>query len=413
VRVQTADSDDLLALKVLAEGIGPDRLAREEKIPVSSVEALLNLAGEKGILLRPPSRIRRNRQDFPGWSRDDETFLVASAFTLQWHLTQACDLHCKHCYDRGPRPSLRPDQARAVLDDLLAFCRSRGVRGQVSFTGGNPFLYPHFVEVYRGAVERGLGTAILGNPVSRQRLEEIVSLQKPAYFQVSLEGLEGHDDSVRGEGHFARTLEFLGVLREMGIYSMVMLTLTRDNMDQIIPLGEILRDRADLFTFNRLSPVGEGAGLRLPERAPYAAFLVDYLEAAKTNPVLGFKDNLLNLVYHRRGEDLFGGCCGYGCGAAFNFLALLADGEMHACRKLPSCLGNILDLSLTDLYESEAAGRYRAGPHACRSCEVRPACGGCLAVVQGSGLNPFVDRDPFCFIDSQNPPRGKKGKGGP
>jgi selenobiotic family peptide radical SAM maturase len=300
-----------------------------------------------------------------------------------------------------------------VLDNLHSFCRSRRVSGQVSFSGGNPFLYPHFAEVYRGAVERGLTTAILGNPVPRQRLEEVVSLQKPDYFQVSLEGLPGHNDSVRGKGHFAQILEFLGILREMGIYSMVMLTLTRDNLDQIIPLGEILRDRADLFTFNRLSPVGEGASLQLPERENYAAFLEDYLEAAEKNSVLGFKDNLLNLIYNRKGEDLFGGCCGYGCGAAFNFLALLADGEVHACRKLPSFLGNILNLSLTRIYESEAAGRYRAGPHACRSCEIRPVCGGCLAVVQGSGLDPFVDRDPFCSIDSRNLLYGEKKGGGP
>jgi selenobiotic family peptide radical SAM maturase len=294
------------------------------------------------------------------------------------------------------------------LDDLRGFCRSQRVSAHVSFTGGNPFLYPHFVEVYRGAVERGLTAAILGNPVSRLRLEEVASLQKPDYFQVSLEGLPAHNDSVRGEGHFAKTLEFLGVLREMGIYSMVMLTLTRDNLDQIIPLGEILRDRADLFTFNRLSPFGEGAALRLPEREMYAAFLEDYLETAKKNPVLGLKDNLLNLVYHRKGEDLFGGCCGYGCGAAFNFLALLADGEVHACRKLPSLLGNVLNLSLKQIYESEAAGRYRAGPQACGSCEIRPVCGGCLAVVQGTGMDPFVDRDPFCSIDSRNPPGGNE-----
>ena len=31
----------------------------------------------------------------------------------------------------------------------------------------------------------------------------------------------------------------------------------------------------------------------------------------------------------------FGGCTGFGCGAAFNFMAVLPDGEVHACRKVP------------------------------------------------------------------------------
>ncbi|NDY43751.1 hypothetical protein G3N55_13020, partial [Dissulfurirhabdus thermomarina] len=40
-----------------------------------------------------------------------------------------------------------------------------------------------------------------------------------------------------------------------------------------------------------------------------------------------FKDNLLNALLHREGLPLSDGCTGYGCGAAFNFIALLPDGE--------------------------------------------------------------------------------------
>jgi hypothetical protein len=56
------------------------------------------------------------------------------------------------------------------------------------------------------------------------------------------------------------------------MYTMVMLTLTRDNLDQVLPLAELLRDRADFFTFNRLSTVGEGASLQMPEKEAFEAF---------------------------------------------------------------------------------------------------------------------------------------------
>ena len=130
---------------------------------------------------------------------------------------------------------------------------------------------------------------------------------------------------------------------------MVMLTLTRDNLNQIFPLTEILRGRTDSFTFNRLSQVGEGAKLLLPAPATYAAFLEDYLMAAEASPVLALKDNLINILQFRKGLEPFGGCTGFGCGAAFNFLTVLPDGEVHACRKLPSYLGNALDESLGNL----------------------------------------------------------------
>jgi selenobiotic family peptide radical SAM maturase len=323
-----------------------------------------------------------------------------SVFTLQWHVTQACDLHCLHCYDRSDRTPLKMDQAVKVLDDFHTFCINHFVRGQVSFSGGNPLLYPHFIELYRETAERGLSTAILGNPTTRARIEELAAIQHPVFFQVSLEGLECHNDTIRGSGHFERTLQFLNVLRDLGIYSMVMLTLTRDNIRQVLPLAESLRDLADHFTFNRLSMVGRGAALMLPEKSEFIAFLKDYLEVSRSNPILGIKDNLFNVLCHRTDTELMGGCTGFGCGAGFNFLTLLPDGEVHACRKFPSSMGNAFEYSLSHIYDSDIARKYRNGPEACRSCPIRSRCRGCLAISYSYGLDVFKDCDPFCFMAS-------------
>jgi len=114
--------------------------------------------------------------------------------------------------------------------------------------------------------------------------------------------------------------------------------------------------------------------------------------------VMGIKDNLINIILQDRGIAPFGGCTGYGCGAAFNFMSLLADGEVHACRKFPSIIGNIHRQGIAEIYESEQAQRYRSGTAACRSCAIRPVCGGCLASAHSHGLNIFESRDPFCFL---------------
>jgi len=272
------------------------------------------------------------------------------------------------------------------------------VRGQVSFTGGNPLLFPDFMEVYRAASERGFTLAVLGNPVTRESIENLIAIEPPVYYQVSLEGLPEHNDYIRGHGHFERVLDFLNVLRRLEIYSMVMLTLTKENLSQVLPLAEMLRSRADLFTFNRLSLVGEGTTLKLPSKSDYMAFLEAYSEAAKHNPVIALKDNLINITRHQNGLPVFGGCTGYGCGAAFNFMCLLADGSVHACRKFPSPIGNILHNSLGELYDSDSARRYRSGSRACSPCSLRPVCGGCLAIAYSFGLNVFEERDPYCFI---------------
>jgi len=397
-RVQAAEDADLLALKVVVEEIPLAKAARAAKVAVPLVENALWRAAEKGVLLAPRSRIRRDPALFPIPAGTPAAFVSSPNFLLQWHITQACDLRCKHCYDRSKRSPLTLKQGMKVLDDLRRFSLDRRVRGHVCFTGGNPFLYPGFAELWRAAAERGFPASILGNPVPRAALEKLIAIQHPQYYQVSLEGLPEYNDLIRGAGHFARTIEFLGVLRDLEIASTVMLTLSRDNLEQVLPLAERLRGHAGRFTFNRLSQVGEGASLAMPSREAFAAFLEAYLDAAGRNPILSLKDNLFNIVRRRRGEAPFDGCTGYGCGAAFNFIAVLPDGEAHACRKFPSPIGNVLKQDLAEIYDSEPARRYRAGCRACADCPLRPTCGGCMAIAHGHGLNVFEQRDPYCFI---------------
>lgn len=395
--IQPATDEDLLVLKMVAEKISAEDVAQIGDIPLIVINEAIDRAHRRGILLKPPSLIRRDQKLFdrgPTFASYQEP----SIFTLQWHITQACDLHCKHCYDRSSRKFLDYEQGLLILDDLDEFCRSRNVRGQVTFTGGNPLLHPRFLDLYKEAVNRGFRTAILGNPATQKEVEDLIAIQRPEFYQISLEGLEEHTDFIRGKGHFQRSLAFLSVLRELGIYSMVMLTLTKENLSQVLALGELLRDRTDLFTFNRLATVGEGAQLEAADKAEFIDFLEKYITAAAKNPVMKLKDNLFNIHLQRQGLSPFGGCAGFGCGAAFNFAAVLSDGEVHACRKFPSPIGNVFKHSFSEIYDSALAEKYRAGSRSCSDCSIRPVCGGCLAVVYSNGLNVFEDRDPYCFI---------------
>lgn len=399
IRKKTASDTDILALKVILEELSVEDVAAEGGVAVGVIDRAVGRAVRQGILLRPSSLLQRDA-DFPRGENIDERFFSSSVFTLQWHITQACDLHCRHCYDRSSRTALSLEKGLALLDDFRSFCLERNVRGQISFTGGNPLLHPHFLEFYQAAADRNLMTAILGNPCSREKLEEICAIQHPVFYQVSLEGLAPHNDYIRGEGHFERIISFLEELKKLKIYSMVMLTLTRANMDQVFALADYLRDKVDLFTYNRLAMVGEGAQLLSVQQDEYKVFLKEYLKEASENPVLSLKDNLLNLTRFEQGKALFGGCAGHGCGAAFNFIAALPDGEVHACRKLPSQIGNFFEHSIAAIYDGEEARKYRHGASSCRSCSIRPVCGGCPAVVYGFGLDVFTDRDPYCYLKS-------------
>lgn len=399
VQVLSPGNYDLLALKIVTEGIDSRDAADEAHVSIGFIDTILYNAEQKGLLLRPPSKIVRP----DGFCREDlitDELCTSPSFTLQWHITQECDLHCRHCYDRSDRTTMTLKQGIHVLDNFYQFCQEQNVYGQISFTGGNPLLYPHFDALYREAADRGFLTAILGNPTNRTTLERIIKIHMPEFYQVSLEGLQEHNDYIRGQKHFERVIAFLEVLKEMNIYSMVMLTLTKDNIDQVLPLADILREKVSLFTFNRLAMVGEGAALASVPPELYPKFLEKFQKAALDNPILSLKDNLFNLYLYKKNLPIQGGCAGVGCGAAYNFVSLLPDGEVHACRKLPSIIGNIFKDPLTSIYRSSLAQKYRLGTSACFNCDIRPACGGCPAVTFGFGRDIFTDLDPYCFRDA-------------
>lgn len=398
VHVRAASPEDLLILKMISESIDRKKVAQIGAISTFAVDAAVERAVDRGIIITPPSRIRRDFDIFEASPYTKKQFLISPSFTLQWHITQVCDLYCKHCYDRSDRSALTLEQALTIIDDLDTFCRKRHVKGQISFTGGNPLMHPEFLSIYKAASDRGFTLLILGNPATREQIETLLSIQQPDFFQVSLEGLPAYNDFIRGKGHFERTVGFLEILRELEVYSMVMLTLTRENIQQVLPLAGLLREKADVFYFNRLSKVGQGESLDLPPQQDYISFLERYAEASEQNPVLGLKDNLINVLNYQKGLEPFGGCTGFGCGAAFNFVAVLADGEVHACRKFPSLIGNIFDQRIEEIYDSEIAQRYRAGCVECRSCLLRPVCGGCLASAYSFGFDVFEKKDPYCFF---------------
>jgi len=325
----------------------------------------------------------------------------ARVFTLQWHLTNTCPYRCRHCYDRERREELSLPEALKVLGDYRRFCARHRVNPHVSLTGGDPLCYPHFWEIYEALAAQGIPVSILGNPIPPATIRRLLENAAPLYYQVSLEGLAAHNDAVRGVGHFHEVKKFLAAAKDIGLCTHVMLTLTRDNLDQVIPLGEALQGLTRRLTFNRLSRTGEGRALILPTKSEYIDFLKRYLSARRENSVLGIKDNLINIIRHHYGRRLFPGCTGVGCGAAFSFVALLPDGQVHACRKFDSPIGDIRKDSFKTIYRSDRAKSYRMGSAACRACPLRRSCGGCLAVTRSEGLDPLAARDPHCFFEER------------
>lgn len=81
--------------------------------------------------------------------RASEVFIMKQYFAFQWHITDACDQRCKHCYifseDNGKKPDeMRWAQMEDTLRNCLDFCETYGRLPYFYITGGDPILHPAF-----------------------------------------------------------------------------------------------------------------------------------------------------------------------------------------------------------------------------------------------------------------------------
>jgi len=137
--------NDLLALKIAVEQIQPREAARQGQVTPGEIQAVVDQAVAQGILLAPDSRVRRSVRAQTAKQPELKPFLAADIFTLQWHVTQDCDLHCKHCYDRSRRVSLPLDKAQAVLDDFYASAGRCTSAGRSRFPAATPCYIPTWI----------------------------------------------------------------------------------------------------------------------------------------------------------------------------------------------------------------------------------------------------------------------------
>src|SRR5512143_634133 len=191
-------------------------------------------------------------------------------FFIQWHLTEACNLRCRHCY-QGERttggmslPELKAVVAEVsdMIDDWsdaygIDFSRSMNI------TGGEPFLRPDLFAVLEEVRRRDFDIFLLtnGTLVDRARAMRLAELGVRGV-QVSIEGPEPVHDSIRGAGSFAASAAGIARLVDAGLAVTLNVTLSRLNasaMKEVVAFGS--RAGARRIGFSRLVPSGKGSSL--------------------------------------------------------------------------------------------------------------------------------------------------------
>jgi radical SAM protein with 4Fe4S-binding SPASM domain len=115
------------------------------------------------------------------------------------------------------------------------------------------------------------------------------------------------------------------------------------------------------------------------------------------------KDHLWTLFLYEKGlfkipenhnpDMIYDGChCGIG------HMTILPTGDVYACRRMESKIGNVFDTSMYDLFNGASLDEYRRFDkfEKCGRCELRGYCRGCPAVTFGYTGNMYAP-DPQCW----------------
>jgi len=344
--------------------------------------------------------------------------LPGRLFVLQWHLTARCNEECSHCYAKGS-PDLEPqlrnelpvEQCIKVLDNFDRFLKCNNLLGRINLTGGDPLLKDGLFDLIKAAREKGIKVGILGNP--RKLDAETASLLKDVgvfRYQLSIDGLQETHDRLRGrKGHFDDTLRALEVLDDIGLPSVVMFTLSKENFKELPAVAELVaQHNVKVFDFARLVPQGRGKGLGMLSASEFRDVLVrmlgtyQKLEKDGCKTYFGRKEALWTLLYQELGLfklPEWNGKLHTGCSAGSKVLTILADGTVYPCRRLPISVGKVPDDDVGDLiFNAKAHVELRDASklEKCRMCELLPYCRGCPAVAFGATGDPFSP-DPQCW----------------
>jgi len=107
--------------------------------------------------------------------------------SINLDLTTACNFRCTHCIDWDIL-NTKHRLAEADLRDSITLLRERGLRSVILIGGGEPTLYPGFVDFVGFLKEAGLMVAVVTNGSRGDRLHEAIAfLEEGDWIRMSLD----------------------------------------------------------------------------------------------------------------------------------------------------------------------------------------------------------------------------------
>lgn len=319
---------------------------------------------------------------------------MTSPIYVDWAITSACNLKCRHCVGME-EGELTHDEAVGIAKDIISLSPK-----WVILEGGEPLLRKDLPQIGGMFQQAGIDIFVItnGNAFTERGLQELASFSPKVLFSFDGANAEVYEYVKRG-ARFETARKWAARCAELGIFHGITVVLTRLTMRQVkdlIRLSESLGGKSVIFLpikpfggdavsrsyyeQNALSPKEQEVAVREIYRFP------SRLEIFYDEPFLW------NLAA-KHGFSLSNSESGItipevqGCAASYS-LYIQTDGSVRPCMFCPPRLtfGNAAKEPLPDIWQRMQLSPVLAGwaeqksrEGACADCAQFESCHGCLA----------------------------------
>lgn len=255
-------------------------------------------------------------------------------------LTYNCNLYCKHCYNNsGSHRSEYIDQKE--LFKLLDKLSSDGVIA-IDFSGGEPLLYPNFLEVLEYAFNKFDLVQILTNAtlINKTHIELFNKYKNKIYLQFNFNGLnKEYVDKFNGlNGSYEALIKVLKLVEPF--YSIVSFNITKENVEDIYSTAKFLKEnKVNQFNASLSMNIGRAESNNIEYDSETLIEMQNQMK--KVENIYPEHVKVTNEAFKRAKT-------GHKCGAGTDTLVITPNGDVKPC---PSA--NINDFYLGNIFDEE------------------------------------------------------------
>jgi len=287
-------------------------------------------------------------------------------------VTDRCNARCVMCdiWQKPAGAELRPEDYARLPSSLR----------EINVTGGEPLLRGDLAGVIQAMRRQCPGARIVlsTNGLLPTRLEDLLKVVKGITVRISLDGMDGLHDRIRGiDGAFDKVLESIEISRRGGVTDLgLSATMTRHNAGRVREVQDFAREHGLEFTVTVAHSSSFFFGDQSSEEPDSGPAVAD-MEAIRSRLYESTSPKEWFRAYYVSGliDVILGSPRPIDCHAGRDFFYMDPEGNVYPCHILERRMGNIMDKSFEQMAADDPSvleAVARCGQRCWMTCTVAP-----------------------------------------